>query len=71
MSHCKIVYLLSGPVLEPGISQVRKSKAVAMYGHFLVKALTAEHLLRPLNEVHKEDVQWGGQVYPPDCELLT
>jgi len=58
VSHCKIVYLLSGPVLERGISQVRNSKAVAMYGHFLVKALTAEHLLSPLNEAHKENVQW-------------
>jgi len=40
-----------------------------MFGHFLVKALTAEHLLNPLNEVHKENVQWGGQVYPPDSEF--
>ena len=41
----KIVYLLSGPVLEPGISHVRNGKAAAMFDHFLVKALTAKHLL--------------------------
>ena len=67
--HFKITYLLSGPVLEPGISQVRKNKAAAMFGHFLVKALTAKHLLSPLNEVHKKNVQWEGQLYSPDCEF--
>jgi hypothetical protein len=69
LPHFKIVYVLSGPVLEPGISQVRNSNAAATFVNFLVKAFTARHLLSPLNEVHKKNVQWGGQVYPPDCEF--
>jgi hypothetical protein len=69
VSNFKIVYLLSGPVLEPGVPQVRNIKAAATFGLFLVKVLTAKHLLSPLNEVHKKNVQWGGQVYPPDCEF--
>ena len=69
VSRCKIVYLTCGPVLEPGISQVRKNKRVAMFRHFLVKALTAKHLLSPLNEVHTENVRWGGQAYPIDFEF--
>jgi len=46
-----------------------KQQCCRSFGHFLVKSLTAKHVLSPLNEVHKENVQWGGQFYPPYCEF--
>ena len=69
VSNFKIVGILSGQVLEPGICQVRSSNAAAIFDNFLVKAWTAKQLLSCLNEVHKNNVQWGGQVCSPDREF--